>query len=169
MGMEIVQINPMGACIAGIAAIGAFALVCFVWRHRIRNAAVAILAVALALVAIPKNDRQAIGRASSPIPAAMPRDGSVETPHVSAINVSTSGVDLVLFRPAADSISAVEVTVAAKTNLTEHAAWFAVTNATFLAGDTNVFVSIARETLDGFGVTSPAFFSFGGAGDTEND
>ncbi len=169
MGMEIVQINPMGACIAGIAAIGAFALVCFVWRHRIRNAAVAILAVALALVAIPKNDRQAIGRASSPIPAAMPRDGSVETPHVSAINVSTSGVDLVLFRPAADSISAVEVTVAAKTNLAEHAAWFAVTNATFLAGDTNVFVSIARETLDGFGVTSPAFFSFGGSGDTDGD
>ncbi|MBQ8112476.1 MAG: hypothetical protein IJ146_04640, partial [Kiritimatiellae bacterium] len=167
--MEIVQINPMGACIAGIAAIGAFALVCFVWRHRIRNAAVAVLAAALALVAIPKNDRQAIGRASSPLSAAMPRDGSVETPHVSAINVSTSGVDLVLFRPAADSISAVEVTVAAKTNLAEHAAWFAVTNATFLTGDTNVFVSIARETLDGFGVTSPAFFSFGGSGDTDGD
>ena len=113
MGMEFVQINPMGACIAGIAAIGAFALVCFVWRHRIRNAAVAILAVALALVAIPKNGRQAIGRAGSPLSAAMPRDGSVETPHISAVNVS--------------------------------------------------------ETLDGFGVTSPAFFSFGGSGDTEND
>ena len=136
----------------------------------------ASLAVYLGNYAVSKNmqtgtyaDGTAVGRVGSPLPAAMPRDGSVETPHVSAINVSTSGVDLVLFRPAADSISAVEVIVAAKTNLAEHAAWFAVTNATFLAGDTNVFVSIARETLDGFGVTSPAFFSFGGSGDTDGD
>ena len=112
----IQQLDPMWACAAGIAAICAFALVRFVWRHRIRNAAVVLLAAALAFTAIPKSNRQANGRAGSPLPAATTRNVSVETPHITAISVSTSGVDLVLYRPAFDSVSAVEVTVAAKTN-----------------------------------------------------
>lgn len=165
----IQQLDPMWACAAGIAAICAFALVRFVWRHRIRNAAVVLLAAALAFTAIPKSNRQANGRVGSPLPAATTRDVSVETPHITAISVSTSGVDLVLYRPAFDSVSAVEVTVAAKTNIAEQAAWSAVTNATFLAGDTNAFAFLSRAMLDDAGITTPAFFSFGGSGDTDGD
>ena len=99
----------------------------------------------------------------------MPGAGSAATPRVTAIDVGPAGVDLVLFRPEADSASAANVTAAACADLSARGNWFALAGAVFPAGETNVLVSIARSALDAAGIATPAFFSFGGSGDADGD
>lgn len=90
-------------------------------------------------------------------------------PHVSAIDVGPAGVDLMLYRPLVDSASAANVTIAACTDLSARGNWFALAGATFPVGETNVLASLTRATLDAAGITTLAFFSFGGSGDTDGD
>ncbi len=90
-------------------------------------------------------------------------------PHVSAIDVGPAGVDLMLYRPPVDSASAANVTIAACTDLSARGNWFALAGATFPVGETNVLASLTRATLDAAGITTLAFFSFGGSGDTDGD
>ncbi len=133
-------------------------------------ALVALLALAAAVGsrAVPKSRAPAPGGRASPR-AAMPGAGSAATPRVTAIDVGPAGVDLVLFRPEADSASAANVTVAACADLSARGNWFALAGAVFPAGETNVLVSIARAALDAAGIATPAFFSFGGSGDADGD
>ncbi len=153
---------------AACGTLAALLLLCLAWRLKahppspraMRAVPSGALAALLALAA-------AVG--SRAVASAMPGAGSAATPRVAAIDVGPAGVDLVLFRPEADSASAANVTVAACADLSARGGWFALAGAVFPAGETNVLVSIARATLDAAGIATPAFFSFGGSGDTDGD
>ncbi len=95
-------------------------------------------------------------------------DGPVDVAKFSVIEWTTNGVDLVLHRPPALAVDAVEVTLVGSTNLVT-ATWEPYTNVTFAAGETNLAVFVDQAQLDAHAVSNACFFVFINSGDADED
>ena len=85
-----------------------------------------------------------------------------------AIEWTTNGVEMVLHRPPALAVDALEVTLVGSTNLVT-ATWEPFMNVTFPAGDTNVSVTVSSAMLDAHSVSNACFFAFINSGDSDAD
>ena len=95
-------------------------------------------------------------------------DVPVDEPKFFTIDRTANGVDLVLHRPPALAVDAVEVTLVGSTNLVT-ATWSPFMNVAFPAGDTNVSATVASAMLDAHSVDNACFFAFINAGDSDGD
>ena len=85
-----------------------------------------------------------------------------------AIEWTTNGVEMVLHRPPALAVDALEVTLVGSTNLVT-ATWEPFMNVTVPAGDTNVSVTVSSAMLDAHSVSNACFFAFINSGDSDAD
>ncbi|MBR6735222.1 MAG: hypothetical protein IKL96_12610, partial [Kiritimatiellae bacterium] len=183
--METVQSSSMCLCLAALAAICLFGLVCFAWRRRLRNAAVAALAAALAFAAVPKNrdsqlvarDSSAAGRAARPRQAAMPGESANALPfHVpevyghwlSGILFTTNGtVEVTASREEWMAYDATNLTLLASPRYEDRTMWGPLAEMAFAAGETTAVHTAAVPVFPGY---ASAFIALADASlDTDGD
>ena len=179
--MSAVQQFVEWVCLAGLAAVGAFALLRLVWRHRLDNAAIAALAAALAVVAVPK-DRGASGRGGiAPPPGAVsPRSGTgaagalpfyvpvVYAHWLSGIFCTTNGeMEVEASRESWACGGPTNLTLLASPSLTDRAAWAPFATLVFPAGATAATNTVPIPAFP----SSPhsAFFALSDGADSDGD
>ena len=176
--MGSIQFHTMWLCLVALAVIAACAIVCALWRYRVKNAAVAVLAIALAVAAVSKNrsapmNGSAVRPARTAAPGAFTNSLPFYVPEVygyrlSDILCTTNGaVEVTAAREEWLAYDATNLTLLASPKLEDRTMWGPLVDIAFAAGATSATHTASMPVFPGF---PSAFFALAdGALDSDGD